>query len=149
MDYSEPVRVSIPSIDVSSDLVRLGLDRTGVMETPRSPVRAGWFTPSPAPGVPGASVIAGHITWDRQPAVFFRLGDLRKGDRIEVTRKDRTTAVFEVQRLGEFPKRSFPTRAVYGQVDRPSLRLITCGGAYNERTNDYQANLIVWASLVR
>jgi sortase (surface protein transpeptidase) len=148
LGYSEPERVSIPSIGVESDLVHLGLDSRGVMQTPQDPDKAGWFTPSPAPGVPGASVLAGHVTWDQQPVVFYRLGELRQGDKIEVARKDGRTAVFEVTRLGEFPKTSFPTRAVYGQVDRPSLRLITCGGTYDEETNSYQANVIVWAALV-
>ena len=148
LGYSEPERVSIPSIGVESDLVHLGLDSRGVMQTPEDPDKAGWFTPSPAPGVPGASVLAGHVTWDQHPVVFYRLGELRRGDRIEVARKDGRTAVFEVTRLGEFPKTSFPTKAVYGQVDHPSLRLITCSGTYDEATNSYQANVIVWAALV-
>ena len=148
MEYSHPTRLSIPSLDVASALEDLGLDDRGVMETPIDPSRAGWFTPSPAPGVPGASVIAGHVTWGQEPAVFFRLGELRRGDRIEVERADGSTAVFEVRRIGTFLKRSFPTDAVYGQVDHPSLRLITCSGTYNDRTDNYPENLIVWATLV-
>jgi Sortase domain len=148
MDYSRPTRLSIPSLDVTSDLEDLGLDDRGVMETPIDPSRAGWFTPSPPPGVPGVSVIAGHVTWDQEPAVFFRLGELRRGDRVDVARADGSTATFEVRRIGTFPKRSFPTDAVYGRVDHPSLRLITCGGRYDDQTNSYRANLIVWATLV-
>jgi hypothetical protein len=148
MDYSRPTRLSIPTLGVTSHLDDLGLDDRGVMETPTDPGRAGWFTPSPAPGVPGASVIAGHVTWGQDPAVFFRLGELRPGDRIEVERADGSTATFEVRRIGTFPKRSFPTDAVYGQVDHPSLRLITCSGTFNDKTNNYRANLIVWAALV-
>jgi hypothetical protein len=148
MDYSRPTRLSIPSLDVTSDLEDLGLDDRGVMETPIDPSRAGWFTPSPPPGVPGVSVIAGHVTWDQDPAVFFRLGELRPGDRVDVERADGSTARFEVRRIGTFPKRSFPTDAVYGRVDHPSLRLITCGGSYNDQTDSYAANLIVWAALV-
>jgi sortase (surface protein transpeptidase) len=146
--YAEPTTIQIPSIGVSSDLVDLGLAPHGVMETPQDPDKAGWFTPGPPPGLPGASVIAGHVTWNQRPVVFFRLGDLRRGDTIEVDREDDTTAVFEVQRLGQFPKNAFPTDAVYSHIDHPGLRLITCGGVYNEATNSYQANLIVWARLV-
>ncbi|MGH3810977.1 MAG: class F sortase, partial [Pseudonocardiaceae bacterium] len=148
LDYSRPVRVSIPRINVSSTLVDLGLDPEGVMETPQDPAKAGWFTPSPPPGIPGASVIAGHVTWDQQPAVFFRLGDLRRGDKVRVSRADGSTAVFAVYRLGQFPKNAFPTKAVYRHTDQPELRLITCGGLYNEETNSYRANLIVWARMV-
>jgi sortase (surface protein transpeptidase) len=140
--------VSIPAIDVSSSLEKLGLNPRGSMETPRDPDRAGWFAPAPAPGMVGASVISGHVTWDQEPVVFFELADLRPGDKVEVDRADGTTAVFEVTRLGQFPKNSFPTEAVYGSIGHPGLRLITCGGGYDETTNNYQANVIVWAKLV-
>ncbi|HYJ66726.1 MAG TPA: sortase, partial [Nocardioidaceae bacterium] len=133
---------------VATRLEYLELDDEGVMEVPVDPSRAGWFSPSPAPGVPGSSVIAGHVTWDREPAVFFDLGRLAPGDTIDVDRADGTKPVFVVQRTGTFPKAALPTRAVYRQIDYPGLRLITCGGRYNDQTGNYDANLIVWARLV-
>ena len=147
LPYSRPLRLSIPSIDVVTRLEYLELDDEGVMEVPVDPSRAGWFSPSPAPGVPGASVIAGHVTWDREPAVFFDLGRLRPGDTIKVDRADGPTATFVVQRTGTFAKASFPTRAVYRQIDYPGLRLITCGGRYDVESGTYDSNLIVFARL--
>lgn len=148
LDYSEPVRIKIPEIGVSSSLVDLGLDSDGVMETPEPVDKAGWFTPSPPPGIPGATVIAGHVTWNQEPMVFFKLGDLEKGDRVEVMRKDGIKTVFEVTRIGSFPKDSFPTDAVYSQPDTSELRLITCGGDYDKASNRYLSNVIVWAEIV-
>ena len=145
---SSPVRVDIPRLGVSSAVVDLGLNLDGTMEVPQDPAEVGWYVGSHSPGGTGAAVLAGHVTWDRAPAVFFRLGDLRPGDRVEVTRKDGRTAVFEVRRLARFPKDEFPTDAVYGQIDHPSLRLITCGGAYDEVANRYLDNVIVWANMV-
>lgn len=147
LDYSRPVRIEIPKIEVSAGLVDLGLDDEGVMETPKSVEKAGWFTPSPPPGIPGATVISGHVTYN-EPAVFYELGDLRPGDRVEVERADGVTTIFEVTRIGSFPKDSFPTDAVYSQPDRSELRLITCGGKYDEANNRYLSNVIVWAKLV-
>lgn len=147
MDYAEPTRVVIPTLGVSSRLEDLGLAPDGAMEVPVDPDKAGWFTPSVPPGVVGASVIAGHVTWDQEPVVFFRLGELRKGDVIRVKREDGSTAVFRVDRIGQFPKDSFPTAAVYDQPHRPNLRLITCGGEFDYETNHYLDNVIVWASL--
>jgi len=148
LDWARPVRVVIPELDVSSSFEEIGLDADGVMEVPQDPALAGWFTPAPPPGVAGVSVIAGHVTWDREPAVFFRLGDLRAGDRVEVERADGITTVFRVHRIGEFAKDSFPTRQVYRQVDGAELRLITCGGVYDEASNRYLSNVIVWARMV-
>lgn len=146
--YSAPVRIRIPRIDVDSALVTLGLDDQGVMETPRDVDKAGWFRPSPPPGVPGATVIAGHVTWDQRPVVFFELGDLAQGDRIEVEREDGVKVIFEVTRTGSFAKDRFPTAEVYDQPAGSELRLITCGGEYDAATNRYLDNVIVWARLV-
>lgn len=150
LDYSAPVHISIPEIGVSSSLLQLGLDSEGVMETPQPPHvdRAGWFRPSPPPGVPGATVIAGHVTWNQEPVVFFELGELRRGDLVKVRRADGISTVFEVTRIGSFPKDGFPTDAVYNQPDRSELRLITCGGEYDESSNRYLSNVIVWARIV-
>ncbi|HEV8056178.1 MAG TPA: class F sortase [Nocardioidaceae bacterium] len=147
LDYSEPVRLDIPSLDVSTTMEDLGLSHDGTMEVPVDPDKAGWFTPSVPPGVVGASVIAGHVTWDQEPVVFFRLGELRSGDEVEVLRADGQTAVFTVQRIGQFAKSEFPTSQVYDRPSRPGLRLITCGGAYDEVNNRYLDNVVVWASL--
>ena len=51
----------------------IAVDADGVMETPQDSAVAGWFTPAPAPGVVGVSVIAGHVTWHRESAVFSRV----------------------------------------------------------------------------
>lgn len=145
LGYSRPVRIAIPRIGVRSSLVDIGLDAEGVMETPEPVDKAGWFTPSPPPGVPGATVIAGHVTWNQQPSVFFRLGGLHRGDRVRVEREDGKVVVFRVTRIGSFSKKSFPTRAVYSQPDRPELRLITCGGKYDDQSHRYLDNVVVWA----
>jgi LPXTG-site transpeptidase (sortase) family protein len=148
LDYSEPTTIAIPTIDVRSKLVDIGLDSQGAMETPVPVDKAGWFTPSPPPGVPGATVVAGHVTWNQEPMVFFDLGKLRRGDTVELTREDGAVVVYEVTRTGSFPKDEFPTKAVYSQPDQPELRLITCGGEYDEVNNRYLANVIVWAEMV-
>ena len=144
---SAPVRVTIPTLDVTSDLVELGLTDTGAMEVPTDPAVAGWYTRAPAPGALGPAVIAGHVTWNGEAAVFYELGSLRSGDTVEVDRSDGKTAVFSVQRVARFSKDEFPTRAVYGPVNHASLRLITCGGLYDESNHRYLDNVVVFARL--
>ncbi|WP_176604595.1 class F sortase [Streptomyces lycii] len=144
---SPPRRIAIPSLGVSSTLEELGLGEGGAMDTPRDPDKAGWYTPGPAPGAVGPAVIAGHVTWDGEPSVFHGLTAMRKGDRIEVEREDGRTAVFGVDRIARYPKADFPTLEVYGNVDHAALRLITCGGAYDESDNRYADNVVVYASL--
>jgi hypothetical protein len=143
---SDPVELSIPKIGVRSSLVELGLDSKGAMEVPKDPARAGWFTRGATPGALGPAVIAGHVTWDG-PAVFHRLGMLKRGDRVTVTRKDGRIAIFTVTRVAHFPKSRFPSQAVYGAIDHAGLRLVTCGGTYDRARDRYLDNVIVFARL--
>jgi hypothetical protein len=143
---SEPVTVAIPRIDTRSRLVKLGLDKHGSMQVPE-PADAGWFTGGSSPGALGPAVIAGHVTWDGAPAIFHRLGTLRRGDKVLVTRADRRTAVFRVTRVASFAKSRFPSETVYGPIDHAGLRLITCGGTYDAAENRYLDNVIVFGRL--
>jgi sortase (surface protein transpeptidase) len=144
---SDPVAVSIPSLGVRSTLVDLGLDSNGAMEVPQDPARAGWFSEGPAPGALGPAVIAGHVTWNGAPAVFHRLGSMRRGDQVTVVRKDGKTAVFTVSQVARFSKSQFPSRAVYGPINHAGLRLITCGGTYDAARHTYLDNVVVFAKL--
>jgi Sortase domain len=145
---SRPVSIAIPRLRIHSKLVQLGIDGTGAMDVPSDPGEAGWYDRGPTPGELGPAVIAGHVTWNLQPAVFFRLGDLRSGDRLRVVRRDGVTGVFEVRQIRSFPKVRFPTKAVFGTIDYAGLRLITCGGTYDASTHRYLDNLVVFARLV-
>ena len=145
---SAPVRLRIPAIEVDTPLIRLGLTPDGGVEVP--PVtahdRAGWYQFSPTPGQTGPSVILGHVTVGAYgDGVFRHLDRLRRGDRIEARLENGTTAVFTVGTVRTVAKAEFPADQVYGDVDRPELRLITCGG---QRTGDgYLDNVIVFAAL--
>jgi sortase (surface protein transpeptidase) len=142
---SEPVALSIPRIGVRSTLVELGLKENGEMELP-DPAVAGWFSRGPTPGALGPALITGHVTWNG-PAVFYRLGAVRRGDQVSVTRKDGKTAVFTVTKVAKYSKSRFPSQAVYGAIDHAGLRLITCGGRYDAARHTYPDNVIVFAKL--
>jgi sortase (surface protein transpeptidase) len=142
-----PVRIEIPSIGVSSALVRLGLNPDGTMQVPGDYGVAGWFTGGPAPGETGPAVIAGHVDSRSGPAVFYRLGALRNGDAINILRADGTTARFVADDVVRYPKQAFPTQAVFGPAPDPVLRLITCGGRFDRARRSYVDNVIVTAHL--
>jgi sortase (surface protein transpeptidase) len=148
VDASPPSRVTIPDLGVSAPLVRLGLARDGSLQVPADATRAGWFTGGPAPGSLGPAVLAGHVDWQGRAGAFARLGELKPGNLVNVTRADGTVAVFAVTRVERHPKDRFPTRAVYGPVTNAALRLVTCGGAFDRRTGQYRDNVVVYADLV-
>lgn len=142
---SPPTRVWIPSIGVTSSLIRLGMAADGSLEVPSDYGIAGWWAGGPTPGETGAAVIVGHVDSKSGPGVFFRLRRLKPGDVVWVARQDGTRVRFLVQRLVQAPKTRFPTREVYASPGYVALRLITCGGAFDRRTGHYVDNVIVFA----
>ncbi len=148
---SAPVSLSIPAIGAHSTLLPLGQNRDGTVQVPPlgRDSRAGWYRYSPTPGQPGPAVILGHIDSAKYgPGIFFRLGALRPGETVTVTRADGTAAVFRVDRVAEYPKDHFPTLQVYGNIDHAGLRLITCGGRFDFSARSYEDNIVAYASLV-
>jgi hypothetical protein len=79
--------------------------------------------------------------------VFFKLGDLRPGNKVMVRRQDGLVAVFEITGVRRYAKDHFPTQLVYGNTNNAELRLITCGGSFDSSTGHYVDNIIVFASL--
>jgi hypothetical protein len=143
----EPVRIDIPRIGVSSSLIRLGRASNGTIEEPKPFGVAGWYAPGARPGDPGSAVILGHVDSKRGPAVFYRLRELRRGDQITVTRADGSTVRFVVQRTEQTLKRRFPTDDVYYPTLTPGLRLVTCGGVFDDSWGHYLSNIIVYAAI--
>ncbi len=142
-----PSSVAIPSIGVQSRLIKLGLNADRSLQVPRSYEVAGWYTNGATPGEFGPAVIVGHYDSVNGPAVFYRLNELRPGQSVQVRRADGSVAKFSVDRVKRFSKDDFPTDEVYGQVNRPELRLITCGGSFDYRTRHYRDNVVVFAHM--
>ncbi|HEY2285787.1 MAG TPA: class F sortase [Streptosporangiaceae bacterium] len=147
---SVPMFVRIPGIGVAAPVMKVGLDADGSVQVP--PLAAhnltGWYRGGPAPGQRGPAVILGHVDSTTGTSVFYRLRDLHAGDRVYVTLADGKVAAFVVDGLQKVAKDAFPTASVYGRAGYPSLRLITCGGPFDQASGHYRDNIIVYAHLV-
>ncbi|MEV5972434.1 class F sortase [Streptomyces sp. NPDC051921] len=148
LSASPPVRVRVPGVRIDAPVVRVGLDAEGWIEAPPPDDRnlAGWFTGAVTPGERGTAVVVGHVDTPEGRAVFYDLGALAPGGRIEITRTDGRTAVFTVYGVEVVPKEGFPAKRVYGSTGSPELRLITCGGPY-AKDGGYAGNVVVSARL--
>jgi hypothetical protein len=147
MQPSTPKRLIIPRLGVNAPVESVGLDKSGAIQTP--PINdsnlVGWYRGGPTAGEAGPAVMLGHKDTVSRAAVFSRLHEIRNGDKIEVVRLDGTTAIFTVGGVEQANKQTFPTERVYGPRDDAELRLITCGGTYNQTTGHYLDNIIVYA----
>ncbi|NNN36762.1 class F sortase [Streptomyces sp. S3(2020)] len=147
--FSEPDRIRIPAIQVDAPVMPVGLDADGWVGAPppEDPNLAGWFTGAVSPGEKGTAILVGHVDNKLGPAVFYGLGALKKGNRVEVRRRDGKTAVFEIYGIEVFEKNNFPGDRVYGSKGTPELRVITCGGGFSKQ-NGYAGNVVTFARLV-
>jgi hypothetical protein len=151
---SLPISISIPAIGVDSELLYVGLNPDGTIEVPPlndPPLtnEAAWYKDSPTPGQPGPAVIEGHVdSASDGPSVFFRLGALKPGDLVNITLASHQVAEFKITGVRLYSKERFPTRIIYGNTDYAALRLITCGGSFDEQSHHYSSNIVAFASLV-
>ncbi|MEV7022739.1 class F sortase [Kitasatospora sp. NPDC093558] len=143
-----PTRIRIPRIGVDAPLSAIGRDDRGHLATPSETDRnlAGWYHDGVSPGQVGTAVVLGHADTPQGPAVFRRLGSLRRGDLIDITRSDRHTARFAVDAVEADAKTAYPDERVYGSGADPQLRLVTCDGGPAEASGDAGA-LVVYAHL--
>ncbi|WP_328652384.1 class F sortase [Micromonospora sp. NBC_00330] len=147
---SAPTSIEIPRIGVDATIMSLGTNPDGTVQVPPldKADQAGWYEPGASPGETGNAVIVGHVdSAVLGPAVFFDLGALTPGDTVTVRRADGVPATFTVDSVKSYPKTAFPTELVYGPSDRPSLRVVTCGGVFDQAAKSYPDNIVVFATL--
>lgn len=143
---ADPAAISIPDIDVEGPLTRTGFNDDRTLEVPEFG-DISWFEEGTTPGEPGPAGILGHVDSDSSPDVFYRLHELDPGDEIIVDTEEGESLGFTVDRLEQHAKDEFPTEDVWIPSSEPELRLITCGGEFDESEDSYRDNIIAFASL--
>jgi hypothetical protein len=152
-----PVELRIPRMHVDAPVLNVGTTASGQMDAPvsnavNSPYWTSvfWYDLGAAPGQAGNAVIAGHV--DRvggDPAVFWSLSSLQRGDSIFVTDGNNSTLKFVVDRVVNYPATTpgqEALQAVFGPTTAHHLNLITCSGAWT--AHGYDQRLVVFSTQV-
>lgn len=152
LGFSEPVEVDIPDVGIRAQVVNVGMGSDGTVGVPPldQAQKAAWYDKGPSPGEVGPAVIDAHVD-SREIAgfrgAFYNLGEVQPGEQVRVVRADHVVTVFTVDSVQQTPKAKFPTSRVYGSVGYAALRLITCGGDFDDTTGSYLDNTIVYAHM--
>ena len=152
-----PLRLMIDSLGVDAPVGVYKLDADGVPEVPlaedASEVVA-WYDFSSKPGAGSNAVFAGHINWNRAPAVFANLSDLQAGDVVRLVSDDGREYKYEV--FANFAVDPYDTESlkVMAPTETDTVTLITCGGTWipdasEQFGGDYTTRTIVQAKLVQ
>lgn len=145
----QPSLLRIPSFDVTSEVVSVGLDSGGGVVVPEDISVTGWYDQSSWIGAPfGSIVLVGH----RDSAVagagaLYGIEELQMGDSLVLTAQDGEPHRFRVREIKSVEKTRFSTivEDVFGSDSPYRLTLITCGGAFDEAAGSYLSNIIVTA----
>ena len=139
---SPPTAIRIPALGVRAAVVPV-LAPGGALDVPADPQVIGWWSAGPRPGsAAGTVVLAGHVdTAEHGLGAFAALARAEPGTRIEVVTRPATVRYVVVARV-RYPKSTLPLD-VLASYGRPRLALLTCGGAFDERTRHYADNIVV------
>ena len=143
-----PVRLEIPAIQVDAPMEHVGRLPDGKMDVPKIAMNVAWFDESALPGQKGRpSVVAGHLDSPTGPAVFYKLRTLVPGDEMLVTYESGEKFVFVVESKERYATDSAPLSKIFGRNPNRTLNLITCDGAWDGDTANYQQRLVIYTRL--
>lgn len=143
-----PVGIDVPGANISTNVVNIGIDPDGTMQVPPTPQVVGWYSMSARPGQIGNTVMAGHVDWGQNTAVFWGLKDLQPGDPILVHGSDGRTYTYLVQWNRTYDTDSAPLQdLIGGSTDTAEITLITCDGVFDHTAHEYLSRRFVRAVL--
>lgn len=142
-----PIGIVIPSLDVDTRVLPVGLDSARALDIPADIRLAGWYELGVAPGADrGSAVIVGHRDGlDQGHGVFYDLGALNPGDHVRVLNSAQQFLDYTVIAREFIPKKRLPLAELFAIDGSPRLTLVSCGGVYDSANGGYQDNVVVTA----
>ena len=137
-----PLRIAIPSLDVSAPVTAVEL-HGGVLEPPPDPRVVGWWRTGGVPGAAwGTAVITGH-TVHTGGGAFDHLADLARGDVVRLT-TDTGVIEYGVTAVRVYPKAGLARHAtqVFSESVPGRLALVTCD---DWNGTAYESNAVILA----
>ena len=143
-----PDELSIPKIHVTSNVQHLGITKTGNMAAPDNFSDVSWYKYGAIPGKEGSAVMAGHDNGIYVRGVFKRLGELKVGDDVYMTKENGEKLHFKVIETAIYPYDKAPLEKIFTRKDSSYLNLITCTGTFNKDIGSSDHRLVVYTALV-
>jgi sortase (surface protein transpeptidase) len=140
-----PVRVSIPVLDIDGPVVPAGVNSEQELDVPPDARSLVWYRHGPSPGERGSAVIAGHLNWRGVTGLFADVANTPVGAVVTVAYDDGSQRSFTVTTVELVPKPAVAVNGVFARDGGRVLRLVTCGGEFDDDVNSYRSNVVVTA----
>lgn len=153
-------RIQIASIGLDDpqtmeiDLLPENAEGKRILDVPplTAPMLVGWYRDSAVPGDPGPkpSIVESHINGNGMTGGFAQLDKVKVGAIVKIARTDGQTAEFKVTATDLYKKADYAKweAKAFGDVTKPTVKLITCSGDYDKVHRNYLSNRVVTAELV-
>ena len=150
--YGFPVKLNIEPVGIEVDIVSVGVDTEGFLETPEKWNEAGWYVKGAKPSEIGNFLINAHYDDSSgRPAAFWNLKNINIGDKVSVLDSYNRTFVYVVTNVCYVdindPERSKVFKPYV--EDKSLMTLITCGGVWSIADGTYSKRLVVNAELIQ
>jgi hypothetical protein len=142
-----PVAVEIPATGVDANVVPEPVEPDGALVIP-VPHLVGWDEDGPAPGQPGATLLAGHIDDFGVPGAFLRLDAVPLGATVTVDTAGGGVFRYRVVERLVQPQSALASSHLLQATGAPHLVLMSCGGVYDPSVHLYEDNIVIVAEQV-
>jgi sortase (surface protein transpeptidase) len=140
-----PAVLDIPRIGTHAQIVPLGQEDDGTMQSPSDPDTVGWYNLGTGIGAPGNALLDGHVDWGGRLRVFGLLRQLAPGDAIQITDTQGNVLNYSVAWTRLYDTNTAPVDQIFEQTADEQITLITCGGAFDQAAHMYTSRWVVRA----
>ena len=142
-----PMAITIDAIGAHAPVRSVGIAPDGQLEVPDE-THVGWYRLGAAPGQPGATVLAAHVSWHDRAGPFLRLGELEPGALVDLALADGSSRRYQIVTRAQYGKLMLPREEIWRTTGPETLVMLTCGGAFNPDIRRYADNIVVTAVAV-
>ena len=150
-----PVQLVVASHHLRAPVSANHLNADGSLYVPADPRAVSWASQDAAPGSAyGTTILVAHINYDGVAGAFSDLDDYKVGQAITLVLADGRKVNYQVaapplevrkDKLGPRRQELFDQSHSFGQAKSGRLLLLSCGGAFDNRTGHYESNVFVFA----
>jgi Sortase domain len=140
-----PVGVRIDGVGIDGRVEPTGVDGRGELAVPDDAKTLVWYRHGPSPGDAGSAVIAGHLDWKGALGTLNALAETPVGASVIIDYADGSTRSFVVRSVELVDKPAVAVNGIFAGDGERLVRLVTCGGEYNDAINRYHQNVVVTA----
>jgi len=137
----------IDKIGVRTRVGEVHDESPNTLSAPANIFDVGWYTGSKKPGETGAVVMSGHVSGSTKRGVFYSIGTLKVGDRLEIERGDGKKFTYTVKETEVYDNEKVDMNKILASSEpgRPALNLISSTGRFNVRTNQFEQRVAVYS----